>query len=103
SPCLSSWTEASVSIEVGLTPAFPNDALSAIEKQPAKAAPIISSGLLPRSPSKRVFRVKATSGPLAGFIVPFPSLNVPSQRADALLVDMVRPPVTCQSARLRVP
>src|SRR5262245_1597217 len=45
SPCFSSATDASVSIEVGFTPARPSAADSAIEKQPASAAPTISSGL----------------------------------------------------------
>ena len=49
----SRWTRAEVSIEVGGWPARSSPPDSAIEKQPAWAAPISSSGFVPVPSSKR--------------------------------------------------
>ena len=73
----------------GVIPACSSPSESAIEKQPARAAPIISSGLEPLCPSKRVPTEKGTSGVWSPFIVPRPPLSVPSQVPFALLVDMM--------------
>src|SRR5919108_189047 len=53
SPTWSSWTVASVSTLSGSWPACPSPADSAIEKQPAWAAAISSSGFVPSPSSKR--------------------------------------------------
>jgi hypothetical protein len=53
SPTFSRWTWAVVLMRFGLRPAFVSPAASAIEKQPACAAPISSSGLVPLPSSKR--------------------------------------------------
>ena len=50
---LSRWTLAVVSTEVGVKPASARPFEKAIEKQPACAAPISSSGLVPSPSSKR--------------------------------------------------
>src|SRR5579859_7365712 len=71
-------------------PAFSRPDASAIEKQPASAAPIISSGFDPDAPSKRVETENGTSGPCSGFIVPRPFFSIPSHVAVALLVGIVR-------------
>jgi hypothetical protein len=50
---LSRWTLAVVSTEVGVKPASARPLENAIEKQPACAAPISSSGFVPSPSSKR--------------------------------------------------
>ena len=49
----SRWSVASVSTLSGVTPALPSSAERAIEKQPAWAAAISSSGFVPSPSSKR--------------------------------------------------
>ena len=60
SPCCSNLTLASVVIDSGVWPSLPSTSESAIEKQPACAAPISSSGLVP-APScmRELERVRA--------------------------------------------
>jgi hypothetical protein len=60
--------------------------LNAIEKQPACAAPISSSGLVPLASSNRVWKdyCVSASTPLALEIVPWPDLRSPDQTADAV-------------------
>jgi hypothetical protein len=53
SPTLSMWTPAVVSTLSGSYPALPSSPASAIEKQPACAPAISSSGLVPGPSSKR--------------------------------------------------
>jgi hypothetical protein len=53
SPTFSRWTWAVVWMRFGLRPAFVRPAERAIEKQPACAAPISSSGFVPLPSSKR--------------------------------------------------
>src|SRR5450432_2460610 len=91
----SSLTSAVVSTRFGCRPAFSRLSVSAIEKQPASAAPMSSSGLLPASPSKRVPAENVASGACAPFIVPLPSLKPPCHVADALLMAMSSSP--CES------
>src|SRR5207249_7109683 len=76
-----------VSMRSGLSPASPSCAESAIEKQPACAAPTSSSGFVPFSFSKRVQNEYAASErtPLAVETVPRPSLRPPCQTAEAFL------------------
>jgi hypothetical protein len=54
SPTLPKWTCACVDTLVGSKPALPKPAESAIEKHPAWAAPMSSSGLVPGLSSNRV-------------------------------------------------
>src|ERR1035437_6381174 len=85
---LPSETAAWVSIFVGVSPAPPNSAPSAMEKQPACAAAINSSGVVPvAAPSKRVANEYFASfrTPVAVEIVPLPSFSEPVQTALALL------------------
>src|SRR4051794_24150351 len=56
-----------------------------MEKQPARAAPMSSSGLLADCPSKREPSEKGTSAAWAGFMLPFPVLRLPLHCALALL------------------
>ena len=77
---------AFVSMRSGLMPASPSCSESAIEKQPACAAPSSSSGFVPGSSSKRVpneYGVSASAW-LSVEIVPLPSLRPPCQTAVAL-------------------
>src|SRR6267154_137875 len=84
---ISSVTAARVSMRVAGCPAFSSADESAMLKQPACAAAIISSGLVPFFPSKRVPKLKAAlKTPLWPLKLPFPSLSVPSHVATALLV-----------------
>ena len=64
----------------------PSCADSAIEKQPACAAAISSSGLVPLPFSKRVLNEYCVSAstPLSEEMVPLPSLRPPFHTADAL-------------------
>src|SRR5450432_4164617 len=86
----SSLTSAVVSTRFGCRPAFSRLSVSAIEKQPASAAPMSSSGLLPSWPSKRVPAENVASGACPPFIVPLPALNPPCHEALALLMPMIR-------------
>jgi len=72
-------TVADVSMVAGGWPALVSWAARNIEKQPACAAPISSSGLVPlAAPSNLDTNVKgALKNPESPFIVPAPSLSVP--------------------------
>src|SRR2546427_5335675 len=78
---------ASVLMLSGVMPAFPSCAESAMEKHPACAAAISSSGLVPCPSSKRVLNEYgvAFSTPLAVVTMPLPSLSPPFQTAPAFL------------------
>jgi hypothetical protein len=82
----SSVTVAVVRMDSGVTPTFPSSAEKAIEKQPACAAAINSSGLVPAPDSNRVQNEYwvSLSTPLSLEIVPLPSFKLPSHTADAL-------------------
>jgi hypothetical protein len=74
-----------VLIRVGLKPAFVNPAARAIEKHPAWAAPINSSGFVPVPSSNRDAKEYCPSkAPLPNLTLPLPSLSVPSQTALAV-------------------
>ena len=77
---------AVVETRCGLNPFLPSPAESAIEKHPACAAAINSSGLVPTPFSKRVPNEYWASArtPLAVEIVPLPSLRLPCQAAVAV-------------------
>src|SRR5476651_2128431 len=77
---------AVVLMDVGVKPALPSSAENAIEKQPACAAAINSSGFVPTPFSKRVPKeyCDCLSTPLSVEIAPFPSFKLPRQIADAL-------------------
>jgi hypothetical protein len=81
-----SVTIAVVLMLSGARPALPSSLDRAIEKQPACAAAISSSGLVPLACSKRVVKEYQASDrtPLSVEIVPLPSLRPPCQTADAL-------------------
>src|SRR6185312_13628728 len=69
----------------GVNPAWPRPSASAIEKQPACAGAISSSGLVPFSFSNRVLNeYRPSKAPLPSFMVPDPSVSEPSQSASAL-------------------
>src|SRR6185437_5130046 len=69
----------------GVNPACPRPSARAIEKQPACAAAISSSGLVPFSFSKRVLKeYRPSKAPLPGFMVPDPSASEPFHSASAL-------------------
>ena len=87
SPCLRSWTLASVRIESGTLPPLLRISESAIEKQLACAAAISSSGLVPGSSSKRVPNEYAPSmTPEALLNVPLPPARSPFHSAVAVLI-----------------
>ena len=90
----SSVTEAVVSRLSGVMPALPSCAERAMVKQPAWAAAINSSGLVPRPFSKRVENEYCAleSRPLSVEIVPLPSLSEPFQIAEALRIISYFPP-----------
>src|ERR1051325_7094041 len=69
----------------GVRPALPNSAESAIEKQPACAATINYSGLVPGWSSKRVLNEYGVClrTPLSVETVPLPSFSPPCHVADA--------------------
>src|SRR6202035_3759763 len=77
---------AVVSIESAVAPALVISPLSAMVKQPACAAAISSSGLVPTPSAKRALKLYCVSFnvPLWVEIVPLPSLRLPCQTADAL-------------------
>jgi len=80
----SRWTPAVVLTRRGVKPARPRAAERAMEKQPAWAAPISSSGFVPVPCSKRELKEYAPwNAPLPSDIVPLPSLSVPSHCAFA--------------------
>src|SRR5437867_7500292 len=72
-------------MRLGVKPERPNPADKAMEKHPAWAAPMSSSGLVPVPSSKRDVNEYAPSkAPLPSFIFPFPSRKLPSQTALAV-------------------
>src|SRR5438093_291840 len=73
-------------MEAGVRPALPNSAANAIERQPAWAAAMSSSGFVPAPLSKRVEKeyCVSLSTPLSVEIVPWPSFRPPRQVADAV-------------------
>src|SRR5471032_2796234 len=73
---LSSVTVAVVLMDVGVKPALPSSAENAIEKQPACAAAMSSSGFVPTPFSKRVLNeyCVSLSVPLSVGILPLPLL-----------------------------
>src|ERR1043165_4387020 len=79
-------TVAVVLMDVGVKPALPSSAENAIEKQPAWAAAMSSSGFVPTPFSKRVLKdyCVSLSVPLSVEMVPLPSFKPPCQTADAL-------------------
>ena len=68
----SSITSALIRLLTGFAPAFSSPSDNAIEKHPASAAPMTSSGLLPSSPSKRFPMVNGISAACSGFMDPLP-------------------------------
>src|SRR5207247_5262374 len=83
----SSFTVAVVVTRLAGCPAFSRLNDRAIEKQPASAAPMSSSGFVPFPSSKRDENEYGPSNaPLPSFIVPFPCLRVPSHTADPVRV-----------------
>src|SRR5262245_44007321 len=90
-PTISNFTLAVVLMRFAGWPAFSRLAESAIEKQPASAAAISSSGLVPFPSSKRDENEYGPSNaPLPSFIVPLPSLSVPSHTADPVLIAIIQ-------------
>src|SRR3954454_449247 len=96
----------------GVIPALPSSAERAIEKQPACAAAISSSGLVPFPSSKRVLNEYCVFArtPLSVEMVPLPSLSPPFHSADALrfmvsllsnLRDVRNVCLTAQAARFK--
>src|SRR5579871_1821457 len=85
---------AVVSMLSGVMPALPSCAESAMLKQPACAAAINSSGLVPRPFSKRVENEywAFESTPLSVETVPLPSLSEPFHTAEALRTIEEPPP-----------
>src|SRR3954468_8122673 len=82
---LSRYTLAVVSTRVGVNPALARPLESAIEKQPAWAAAMSSSGLVPAPSSKRELNEYCPSNaPPPKRIVPLPLGRSPSHRASAL-------------------
>src|SRR5476649_278487 len=83
---LSSVIVAVVLMELGVKPALPSSAENAIEKQPACAAAINSSGFVPTPFSKRVLNeyCVSLSVPLSVEMLPLPLFRSPFQTADAL-------------------
>src|SRR6516165_7150530 len=86
SPTFSSEIVQVVSSFVGIRPAPPSCADSAMVKQPACAAARSSSGLVPTPFSKRVLNEYCAflSVPLSVEILPLPDFKSPCQTADAL-------------------
>src|SRR5262249_35834842 len=90
----SSFTVAIVLTLLAGCPALSRLNASAIEKHPASAAPMSSSGFVPLPFSNRDKNEKGPSNaPPPSFIVPLPSLRVPSHTADPVLVAIVLPPL----------
>src|SRR5205823_4361987 len=82
----SNVTVAVVLMLSAVRPALPSCPESAIEKQPACAAAINSSGFVPLPSSNRVLNEYCVllSTPLSVEIVPLPSFKPPCQTAEAL-------------------
>src|SRR5262249_1840983 len=86
----SSFTVAVVLTRFAGCPSFSRLNASAIEKHPASAAPISSSGFVPFPSSKRDEKEKGPSNaPLPSFMFPLPFLKVPSQTAVPVRVAIV--------------
>src|SRR6187549_2319139 len=85
SSSLSSDTLAEVRMLAGVRPNVPSCADNAIEKHPACAAAISSSGLVPLPSSNRVLNEYCVlaNTPLSDEIVPLPSFRPPFHSADA--------------------
>lgn len=83
---LSRVTVAVASMDLGVMLALPSSAEKAMAKQPAWAAAMSSSGLVPTPFSKRVPKEYwvCLRTPLSLEMVPLPSLSPPFQMADAL-------------------
>src|ERR1039458_10080863 len=83
---ISSVTVAVAAMDSGLRPALPSSDENAIAKQPACAAAMSSSGLVPTPFSKRVLKeyCVSLSVPLSEEMLPWPSFKLPFQTADAL-------------------
>ncbi len=79
-------TVADVSTEVAVWPAVASSLAKAMLKQPACAAAMSSSGLVPTPSSKRDLKLYwvALSVVLWVVMVPVPALRSPCQMADAL-------------------
>src|SRR5690349_20588586 len=87
SPTFSRCTAAVVCTRFGVKPARPSAADSAMEKHPACAAAISSSGFVPPPCSKREAKEYFPSNaPLPSFIRPLPSRRVPFHSASDFLV-----------------
>src|SRR5438477_2949378 len=90
----SSFTVAVVLTRLAGCLAFSRLNESAMEKQPASAAPMSSSGFVPFPSSKRDENEYGPSNaPLPSFMVPLPCFKVPSQTADPVRVAIVLPPL----------
>src|SRR5213083_2010823 len=86
----SSFTVAVVLTRLAGCPAFSRLNDSAMEKQPASAAPMSSSGFVPFPSSKRDENEYGPSkAPLPSFMVPLPCFSVPSQTADPVRIAIV--------------
>ena len=93
SPCFISLTSARAWMRSGAWPARPRLPENAMAKQPAWAAAISSSGLVPEPSSKRELNEYGPlNAPLPSSTVPLPSTIGPSQTAVALRVGMNQPP-----------
>jgi hypothetical protein len=81
-----SMTVAVVEMDSGVIPALPSSAENAIEKHPACAAAISSSGFVPTPFSNRVLNEYwfSLSVPLSVEMLPLPLFKSPRQIADAL-------------------
>src|SRR5882757_5491039 len=76
-------------MRVGVKPAPDNCADKAIEKHPACAAPINSSGLVPAPSAERERQsYDPSNAPLPNFTFPLPSRRLPFHSASAVLVGM---------------
>src|SRR5882672_2319127 len=86
------YTLASVATRFGVKPARLKPAARAIEKQPAWAAPISSSGLVPTPSSKRDEKeYEPSNAPLPSLIFPLPCCKLPSQTALAVRAGIIPP------------
>src|SRR5437763_4488400 len=98
--CLSKLRLAVVSMRSGVIPALPSSAERAMEKQPACAAAISSSGLVPLPFSNRVVNeywvLERT--PLSVETMPLPPFKSPCQTADAFRV-IIPPDALVSKAR----
>src|SRR5262249_30180353 len=91
---ISSFTVAVVLTRLAGLPDRSRFADSAMEKQPASAAPMSSSGFVPVPSSKRDKNENGPSNaPLPSFMFPLPSFKLPSQTADPVRVAIVLSPL----------